>query len=99
VIRPTIRQQKKVPLRINDAAVKHFSALSQFHGIPDDALIRLAKRRTRLYVPDRWVAIALILGNRIPIPVAAPEHRKDMHASEVTPSLKLTLIEGGRIGR
>jgi len=99
VIRPTVRQQKNVPLRINDASVKHFSALPQFHGIPDDALIRLAKRGTRLHVPDRWVAIALILGNRIPIPVAAPEHRRDMQASEVTPSLKLTLIKGGRIGR
>lgn len=57
------------PLRVTAEAVKHLSSLRQFHRIPESILIRLAERRTRLKVPDRWVAIALILSNRIPIPV------------------------------
>jgi len=93
---PVAQAPKQVPLRINSEAVKHLSSLTQFHGIPDDRLVRLAKRRTGLNVPDRWVAIALILGNRIPIPVPAPKHRKDVQANEVTTPPKLTLITGGR---
>ncbi|MFZ0802694.1 MAG: hypothetical protein WBQ09_09735 [Terriglobales bacterium] len=57
------------PLRVTGEAVKYLSSLRQFHRISESILIRLAERRTRLKVPDRWVAIALILSNRIPIPV------------------------------
>jgi hypothetical protein len=88
-----------LPLRINGEAVKHLSSLSQFHGIGDESLIHLAKRRTALHVTDRWVAIALILGNRIPIPVPAPEGRKELKSTEIPVSPKLTVIMGGRIGR
>lgn len=60
------------PLRVTGEAVKYLSSLRQFRRIPDNVLIRLAERRTRLRIPDHWVAIALILSNRIPIPVPAP---------------------------
>lgn len=53
-----------MPLRVSAEGIRHLSSLTQFHPIPDNVLIRLAERRTRLTVPDRWVAIALILGNR-----------------------------------
>jgi hypothetical protein len=65
----TVHTQKQVPLRVKGEAVEYLSSLSQFHGIPDDSLIRLAERRTGLNVTDRWVAVALIIGNRVPIPV------------------------------
>jgi hypothetical protein len=65
----TVHTPKQEPLRVTGEAAKHLWLLPQFHGIPDGSLIRLAKRRTGLNVPDRWVAIALILGNRVPIPV------------------------------
>ena len=94
-----IQTRSYVPLHIKGEAVPHLSSLTQFHGIADQALIRLAKRRTGLRVPDRWVAIALILGNYIPIPVASPGHRKNAQATEGTPPPKLRLIRGGRIGR
>ena len=77
----------QVPLRVKSEAVTHLSSLKQFHGIPDETLIRLAERRTKLYVQDRWVAIALILGNRIPIPVPTPERRKPVLANESTENL------------
>ena len=90
----------QVPLRIKPEAVTHLSSLPQFYGIPDQSLIRLAHRRTRLNVPDRWVAIALILGNRIPIPVAGqgrPRWRL-REAEETSARAKLRLIPGGRYG-
>jgi hypothetical protein len=63
------------PLRVSAEGIRHLSSLTQFHAIADDVLIRLAERRTRLTVPDRWVAIALILSNRIPIPVPSSRTR------------------------
>ena len=57
-------------MRVSNDAARYLASLPQFHGIPDYTLIRLAERRTRLRIIDRWVAIALILSNRIPIPVA-----------------------------
>jgi hypothetical protein len=78
-------------------AVKHLSLLSQYHGIPDESLIRLAKRRTGLNVPDRWVAIALILGNRIPIPVPTPHGRPYVKSGVATAPAKLEVITGRRI--
>jgi len=79
-VRPTTVYIPKWPMRVTSDAVKHLSSLPQFHGIPDESLIRLAKRRTGLYVPDRWVAIALILGNRIPIPVPTPRGRQQVQS-------------------
>jgi hypothetical protein len=85
------------PLRISAEGIKYFSSLTQFHTIADDVLIRLAERRTRLTVADRWVAIALILGNRIPIPVPNSRERPRCRPGEATPPAKLQLIQGGRI--
>jgi len=86
-------------MRVTSDAVKHLSSLPQFCGIPDESLIRLAKRRTKLYVHDRWVAIALILGNRIPIPVATPGGRPRWKPRDAEAPARLQLIHGGRIVR
>jgi hypothetical protein len=88
----------QAPLRIKPAAVSYLSSLSQFHDIPDESLIRLAHRRTRLNVPDRWVAIALILGNRIPIPVSG-QGRPRWQLKKAAAPAKLRLIAGGRVAR
>jgi hypothetical protein len=88
----------QVPLRIKPAAVSYLSSLPQFLGIPDESLIRLAHRRTRLDVDDRWVAIALILGNRIPIPVAG-QGRPRWQLRKATIPARLRLIAGGRVAR
>jgi len=97
-MRSKLSIRTSLPLRIKIEAVMRLSSLKQFHGIPDETLIRLAERRTRLSVPDRWVAIALILGNRVPIPVPLQQQRgKEPHPT--TPSPKLTVIIGGRLGR
>ncbi len=98
-MRPTKVYIPKQPLRVTSAAVKHLSSLPQFHGIPDESLIRLAQRKTKLYVPDRWVAIALIMGNRIPIPVPGSKARPRWQLKEATSPAKLRLIHGGRIVR
>jgi hypothetical protein len=97
-VRPTKVYIPTQPMRVTSEAVKHLSSLPQFHGIPDESLIRLAKRRTGLHVPDRWVAIALILGNRIPIPVPARQQQRIQVARTSAPP-KLTVIIGGRLGR
>lgn len=86
----------QAPLRIKPAAVSYLSSLSQFHAIPDESLIRLTHRRTRLNVPDRWVAIALILGNPIPIPVAG-QGRPRWQLKKAAAPAKLRLIAGGRV--
>jgi len=84
------------PLRIKPEAIRYLSSRSQFHAASDESLIRLAHRRTRLNVLDRWVAIALILGNRIPIP-AGGQRRPRWQAKENSAPAKLQLIPGGRI--
>jgi hypothetical protein len=84
------------PLRIKAEAIKYLSSLPQFHGISDQNLIGLAHRRTKLNVPERWVAIALILGNRIPIPVAG-QGRPSWQPRQATPPAKLKLIQGRRV--
>ena len=86
-----------MPLRVTGEAVKYLSSLPQFHGIPDESLIGLAKRRTRLYVRDRWVAIALIVRNRIPVPVPSPPAQPQVRSGVATAPAKLELIIGGRI--
>ena len=88
-----------IPLRVKSEAVKYLSSLPQFHGIPDSVLIRLAGRKTRMRVPDRWVAIALILSNRIPVPVPTPPGQPQGTRSDATTPAKLVLINGGRIAR
>jgi hypothetical protein len=98
-MRPAKLHVGQHPLRVKPEAIKHLSSLPQFHGVPDEALIRIAKRRTRLYVPDRWVAIALILGNRVPIPVPGSNWRPRWQPEESTVPAKLELIHGGRIVR
>jgi len=95
-LKPTKVYIPKQPLRVTSEAIKHLSSLPQFHGIPHETLIRLAERRTRLYVPDRWVAIALILGNRIPIPVPGSNWRPRWQSEEATPQAKLEMTQGGR---
>ena len=89
----------KQPLRVTREAKERLSSQSQFHGIPDATLIRLAERWTKLHVADRWVAIALILGNRIPIPVPGGKARPSWQSKEVTAPAKLRLIQGGRVDR
>ena len=86
-----------MPLRVSAEGIRHLSSLTQFHPIADRVLIRLAERRTRLTVPDRWVAIALIRSNYIPIPV--PISHSQRKPSEATTPAKLEVINGGRIAR
>jgi hypothetical protein len=96
-LRPTKVYIPKQPMRVTSEGVKHLSSLPQFFGIDDETLIRLAERRTKLHVHDRWVAIALILGNRIPIPVPGSNARPRWESKEATAPAKLRLIQGGRI--
>jgi hypothetical protein len=88
-----------MPLRVKGEAVKYLWFLPQFHAIPDESLIRLAERRTGLNVPDRWVSVALIIGNRVPIPVPVPHGQLQTKPSEATTPAKLVAITGGRIAR
>ena len=98
-MRPTKVYIPKQPMRVTSEGVKYLSSLPQFFGIDDETLIRLAERRTKLYVPDRWVAVALILGNRIPIPVPGGKARPRWQSKEATAPANLRLIQGGRIAR
>jgi hypothetical protein len=98
-LKPTKVYVPKQPLRVTSEGVKHLSSLPQFFGIPDETLIRLAERRTKLHVHDRWVAIALILGNRVPVPVPGGKARPRWQSTEATVPAKLRLIQGGRIVR
>jgi len=98
-VRPAEVHVPKQPLRVTSEGVRHLSSLPQYHGIPDESLIRLAERRTRLHVPDRWAAIALIVGNRIPIPAPGSEPRPRWQVPEAAAPTKLGLIHGGRIVR
>lgn len=97
-MRQTLTQMpKQFLLKVKDEVIKYFSSLPQFQGVPDENLIRLAKQRTGLHVPDRWVAIALLRSNR-PQPCRTIE--MSARASGRSPaSTKLELIIGGRIDR
>jgi hypothetical protein len=95
-LNPTKVYVPKQPLRVTTEGFKHLSSLAQFHGIDDETLIRLAERRTKLHVGDRWGAIALILGNRIPIPVAG-QGRPPWQPRQATAPAKLNLIQGRRV--
>lgn len=89
----------QVPLRITPEAMRYLSSLSQFHGIADESLIRLAKRRTGLKVADRWVAITLILSNRVLIPIPGLKVRPRWEVKEQVVPSKLKLIQGGRVAK
>ncbi len=88
-----------MPLRVSAEGIRHLSSLKKFHPIPDKVLIRLAERRTRLTVPDRWVAIALIRSSCILIPATPPHGRPQGKPSEATAPARLEAINGGRIAR
>jgi hypothetical protein len=98
-VRPTRVYIPKWPLRVTKEAIERLSVLPQFLGIPDETLIRLAERRTKLYAHDRWVAIALILENRVPIPVPGGKARPRWQVRGPTAQAKLKLIHGGRVVR
>lgn len=77
--------------------IEEQSRLKQFHGIADRTLFRLAELASGFAVEDRWVAIALIMRNPLPIPV--PGKSGDAaHRSEPATPAKLELIEGGNRG-
>ena len=89
----------QIPLRIKTEVVGTLSRLPQFHGIADEMLIRIAKRRTRVQVADRWAAIRMLISNPCPIPIVneRPRPRRPLHLHAPPP--RLTLIQGGRISR
>jgi hypothetical protein len=93
--------QNTVPLRVSSEAVKHLSLLHRFDGIPDEALIRLAKLRTKVLVADRWGAIAVLVNNPCPLPVPdlekQPQKQPRWQVRETTAPAKLEVITGGRI--
>jgi hypothetical protein len=89
----------QVPLRIKPEGVRYLSSLSQFHAIADEGLIRLAKHRTGLKVADRWVAIALILSNRVPILIPGLKVRPRWEVRKPLVPSKLKLIQGGRAAK
>jgi len=60
-------------LQISPDGIRRLSSLSQFHGVPTGSLIRVATVKTGLRVTNRWAAIALIVSNPCPIPVAPPD--------------------------
>ena len=55
--------------------LERLKAMEQFHELSDKLLIRLAHRVTIFQIPDRWVAIRLIVANGIPIPLAKERRR------------------------
>jgi hypothetical protein len=59
--------------RISDPAeLERLKAMEQFHELSDELLFGLARRVTVFQIPDRWVAIRLIVANGIPIPLLKP---------------------------
>ena len=52
-------------------------AMKLFHPLSDELLFRLARRVTIFRVPDRWVAIRLIVANGIPVPVSISAPARD----------------------
>jgi hypothetical protein len=65
--------------RISAEGIKQLSALPQFHDIPTEALIRIAKYKTAIKVTNRWAAVSLIVANPCPIPV--PKRAEDHTAN------------------
>jgi hypothetical protein len=50
-------------------------------------------------LPDRWVAIALILSNRIPVPAPTPPGQREGTPTEARTPAKLGVIIGTRMPR
>jgi hypothetical protein len=55
--------------------LKKLAGKTQFHGIPDELLYKLAHRITVFRIPDRMTAIHLIVENNVLIPVVKPPAR------------------------
>jgi hypothetical protein len=89
----------QVPLRIKTDLVETLAGLSRFHGITDETLIRIARRRTGVQVADRWGAIRMLLSNPCPIPVVGGRQKPRSRISGLATPLKLSLIQGRRISR
>lgn len=58
------------PLKVRSVAVQFLAAVPEYAELSDECLIQMAREKTvrKLYVPDRWVAIALLLGTRDVLP-------------------------------
>ena len=58
------------PLTVKAAAIPFLASLPEYANLSDDVLVGMARRKTygRLHVPDRWVAIALLLGAKEVLP-------------------------------
>lgn len=89
----------QVPLRIKSEAVATLSGLSQFHGVADETLIRIARQRTSVHVADRWGAIRMLISNPCPIPIVDDRPKPSRPLTLPTPRPKLILIQGGRMVR
>lgn len=89
-------QRKRFPLKVKDEAIRDLAALPQFREIHTVTLIRLAHRRTGLFVPSRWVAISLLRSNLGPIPVPNLKERPKAPTTKTTAPPKLKLIHGGK---
>lgn len=90
---PSSNDQSNDP---TDAFVREYSRFTQFHGIPDQVLIGLAERKTGVRVSNRWIAIALIIRNPMPIPVPRAEGSTKIQCVEPSTPAKLKLINGGK---
>ena len=86
----------QVPLRVKTEVVETLSALAQFHRIPDETLIRIARQRTRVQAADRWAAIRLLISNPCPIPVPDGKQNRRRRLGGLKTLAKLILIPGGR---
>lgn len=95
-MQPTKEWVNRVPLRIKTEAVEALSGLSQFHGIADEMLIRLARQRTGVHVADRWGAIRMLISNPCPIPVVDGKQKPRGDVDGPATPAKLTLLVGGR---
>jgi hypothetical protein len=98
-MQPTKEKANQVPLRIRTELAERLSELSQFQGVPDETLIRIAKLRTRVQLADRWTAIQMLISNPCPVPVVDNKPKTSRPLSLPTTPPKLALIKGGRILR
>ena len=58
------------PLKVRAVAIQFLAAVSEYAELSDEALIGMARQKTcrRVHIPDRWVAIALLLGTKDVLP-------------------------------
>jgi hypothetical protein len=59
------------PLKVKAAVIPFLAALSEYADLSDEVVIEMARQKVnrRLHIPDRWVAIAVLLGTREILPV------------------------------